>query len=335
MLCDEFRPAVKLLWRANAHKTTVSDMQSFADAVHGAEKFVFDDVAAQAAGNVSFQKSSSILKALPFARAPFGRTWIEVAGSHLESYRDARKGRRPSADKPPPHRVGYLIESDDPDLLSGQVVIAWQHKGRALPSVCPFGFVFDHRPGADLSDVYHQAALSDEAIMGAVAGDDRLSAFAKSAAERDASRALRRHYRMIPALHCEGFWTTKGAHRDPERLDSYADDVVGEMNLLAAFLLVLQCRNAVNVEKISLPKANLKRSKEAKTPLYSYGRVSIQLTPKRQAAAIATGESDASICQHLVRGHFKTRKTGVFFWSPHLRGDASLGFHAKHYRVEE
>lgn len=37
---------------------------------------------------------------------------------------------------------------------------------------------------------------------------------------------------------------------------------------------------------------------------------------------------------HMVRGHPKTRKTGVFFWSPHHRGDRTKGVIEKDYIVE-
>jgi hypothetical protein len=36
---------------------------------------------------------------------------------------------------------------------------------------------------------------------------------------------------------------------------------------------------------------------------------------------------------HFVRGHFKARKSGVFWWSPHARGDLSRGMVAKDYEV--
>jgi hypothetical protein len=36
---------------------------------------------------------------------------------------------------------------------------------------------------------------------------------------------------------------------------------------------------------------------------------------------------------HMVRGHFKHTKHGIFFWSPHMRGDFKRGVVTKDYEV--
>lgn len=41
--------------------------------------------------------------------------------------------------------------------------------------------------------------------------------------------------------------------------------------------------------------------------------------------ADASGISREAARQHLVRGHFKIRRTGVYWWSPFLRGDGTRG----------
>ena len=38
---------------------------------------------------------------------------------------------------------------------------------------------------------------------------------------------------------------------------------------------------------------------------------------------------------HFVRGHFKIRKTGVFFWHPHARGDFGRGQIEKDYEITD
>lgn len=48
------------------------------------------------------------------------------------------------------------------------------------------------------------------------------------------------------------------------------------------------------------------------------------------ASGIPTGQHRA----HLVRGHFKVRKSGVFWWMPFVRGNQKLGFVHKHYEVK-
>jgi hypothetical protein len=36
---------------------------------------------------------------------------------------------------------------------------------------------------------------------------------------------------------------------------------------------------------------------------------------------------------HMVRGHFKVRRTGVFFWNAFQRGNPALGFMHKDYEL--
>jgi hypothetical protein len=46
------------------------------------------------------------------------------------------------------------------------------------------------------------------------------------------------------------------------------------------------------------------------------------------------GDADsAQLRAHFVRGHFKVRKTGIFWWSAYQRGDPKLGFVHKDYKL--
>jgi hypothetical protein len=52
----------------------------------------------------------------------------------------------------------------------------------------------------------------------------------------------------------------------------------------------------------------------------------------KQRHDVAAGDG-AELRAHFVRGHFKARKTGVFFWSAYRRGNPALGFAHKDYRL--
>lgn len=51
----------------------------------------------------------------------------------------------------------------------------------------------------------------------------------------------------------------------------------------------------------------------------------------RNAVASSSPGDDSSIRAHFVRGHFKIRRTGIFWWSPYVRGDLANGFSDKDY----
>ena len=37
----------------------------------------------------------------------------------------------------------------------------------------------------------------------------------------------------------------------------------------------------------------------------------------------------------MCRGHFKERKTGIFWWEAHKRGEDNLGIIEKDYQIKE
>jgi len=88
-------------------------------------------------------------------------------------------------------------------------------------------------------------------------------------------------------------------------------------------LALLNSRNCVSIDKAEVSTGNKLRRLRGKPPLLSHSTVNIHLN-KRDARA-SEAMSPAEVRLHMVRGHFKVRKSGVFFWRPHLRGDADFG----------
>lgn len=111
-------------------------------------------------------------------------------------------------------------------------------------------------------------------------------------------------------------------------------------------LSALACLNARNVKAIDIaaPTAlNKKRAKTGKTPFFEYKVLDIFLgdnvrnvqsgSGKRVRAAL---DNWIKTCKklHAVRGHFKVRKTGIFWWSNFYRGRQSQGEIVKDYEVK-
>jgi hypothetical protein len=111
-------------------------------------------------------------------------------------------------------------------------------------------------------------------------------------------------------------------------------------------LSALACLNARNVKAIDIaaPAAlNKKRAKTGKTPFFEYKVLDIFLgdnvrnvqsgSGKRVRAAV---DNWIKTCKklHAVRGHFKVRKTGIFWWSNFYRGRQSQGEIVKDYEVK-
>lgn len=103
--------------------------------------------------------------------------------------------------------------------------------------------------------------------------------------------------------------------------------------VLLRFLTVLNCTN-VEIAEIPAPKfLNKKRIKKGKLPLYTYKTLVLK-TRQQRFINNGYGTHDSPRI-HLRRGHIKRRKTGNFWWEPHVVGDKSRGVVVKDYKVEE
>lgn len=125
------------------------------------------------------------------------------------------------------------------------------------------------------------------------------------------------------------FVISKDADAAPERgaLSTF-------MEFVFAFLSALNCSNVTRVESLPPLKLQKARAKRGKKPLFSYWTLEIHL-PKRAKENTTAGETHAAKRLHLCRGHMKKRKTGYFWWQPHVRGDKKLGMVHKEYVLRQ
>jgi hypothetical protein len=119
------------------------------------------------------------------------------------------------------------------------------------------------------------------------------------------------------------------------RLAEYAvEDWGGEVRFMIAVLGLLNTRNVAQTVNVDKTKENLKRVKHGKRLMFSHTLLKI----RPQIYIRNTGESldhqHSELRLHFVRGHFKQRKTGLFWWGMHARGSGKHGFIHKDYEVE-
>jgi len=76
---------------------------------------------------------------------------------------------------------------------------------------------------------------------------------------------------------------------------------------------------------------NNKRTAKGKMPLHDYHILEIKKEIIQNMGAAGTTFEGRRL--HWKRGHFKVRKTGIFWWNPHLAGRKELGFVEKDYSV--
>jgi hypothetical protein len=86
---------------------------------------------------------------------------------------------------------------------------------------------------------------------------------------------------------------------------------------------------------VDLAKKNKRLKKDGMPMLFSYHLLAIPVRYKTRHISTNGNSSGRELRQHFVRGHFKARKTGVFFWSAYRRGNPKLGFVHKDYALGE
>jgi hypothetical protein len=108
-------------------------------------------------------------------------------------------------------------------------------------------------------------------------------------------------------------------------------DWAGEIRYLIAVLGMLNAKNVAYQEKSNYTRLNKARAKNEKAPLFEHTVLKVRAQHRPSLVGSSDSNVHKEIRAHFVRGHFKTRRGGVFWWGPHMRG--KYGFKFKDYKV--
>lgn len=85
--------------------------------------------------------------------------------------------------------------------------------------------------------------------------------------------------------------------------------------------MALNVKNATTSESVEFtPELNAARARKNKPPLKNYTYIGSNMSTPDTGAA----QSGKSPMAHVVRGHFKERKTGTYWWNPHIAGKGEV-----------
>jgi hypothetical protein len=294
-----------------------------------AQKFVLEPSIARAADGLSRDET---VRALAWARPPFEHCWMEVA--HAERPKFNVKPVAPGLIRP--RRVGLLIEPA-PDVGQGiyDFTLVWDCPAGVYGdgassfnageiSVCAVSAVVNL---GDSSEEWRKALLQlaepGNPDMGAPHDGPPLP-FAFTATRKYSSESI-----------------TKVVNYDPQLADRMLSMAVGDWGGEPWFWTsVLELLNAKGGAEIApgedRTKLNRARAKSGKPELKPFHVLKLKLGAGKSVPQAAPGERDEhrSMRAHMVRGHFKQRASGLYWWSPFVRGDKSRGFADKRYEVK-
>jgi hypothetical protein len=303
-----------------------------ATAMRNAQCFELSTDVVSACEHVLSTRPSTILEAIYRLRLPYDRIWIEWTAQRTLH-------ERPN-NKPPPTRLGALIEADNnPTNQKGCAIWAWHHQNEL--TICPIGMKFDWCTSNEPIQV--QIAnelgispqidhLSDVELTKKAFSISRYAKFVNPT-ELRAFIELEKRATRYPSGHALAMFTYLFNH-DKTLLMSFADDVAGELPFVEAFLIMLNSPRIINHQREDLTKLNKARAKSRKKPLREFTITKLNLSrgmTNRIEARTQVSRDQARL--HLVRGHFKVRKSGVYWWNSFPRGQIAEVVERISYKV--
>jgi len=111
-----------------------------------------------------------------------------------------------------------------------------------------------------------------------------------------------------------------------------ANDVHEDLCHVLRMLALINARNIQQVPLIEAPeRLNKKRLRCGKQPFFAYHTLNVFLSRTDPGWRKRMPDPQTVLAQfrglplHMVAGHFKHRKTGIFWWNPHTRGNEAYG----------
>jgi hypothetical protein len=309
--------------------------------IDDASLYIMDDQALAMAANVALTKPTSILASLPFVALPDDMIWIEYANF---------QARKAAADMGSPNlraenavvlvqRTGFLLYIDaDERTGKKDLVMEYVHKDRpfegrfpdgreSLTDIAPVIGRFSLRDTDDYKLPFFPSIPRDPTVPVAGKMKQLHQLLEKDPTEAAAWHELRARLSCEPHPDLAPLRRTVVAMMGESRVEQLEEDQAGDLeraflNQILPGLILLNCRNAVVRETTRAPeRLNKQRAKKGRPAIREYTTVKVHLSGSAQRAMASTGRTIASSRDGaFVIGHFKVRKTGIFFWGFHLRG---------------
>jgi hypothetical protein len=236
-----------------------------------------------------------LMRIAPFCRVPYHLCWFEVAQQDRRHWVTAPTHF--PTEQYAPARIGFLAEATNKELSAWRVYLMW-----SLKDIGKFG-------------QFNMSALAVHWDMTKPMNklEDPIS-FDWSPIDH--------------TMHLQYTDAEKHMH------DLIRSDWAGEIRFFYAILGLLNARNVAETERVEYSRLNKHRAKSKKFPLSTHTLLKIRTAHRR--SLIGSGNAGpAEIRAHFVRGHFKARRTGLFFWGPHMRGKLEHGYVAKDYQITD
>jgi hypothetical protein len=325
MLCDELI--------AYGAPQSGMDVSRLFPAIREAQKFVLGPDFASVADALS-SDYTGLVRVFDRCRLPYAKTWIEVAHSDRPHFWKAAM-QAPNFQQRP-KRVGFLLSATREDLSAWKTHLFWSNE--AGPSAAALAMQFDMTQNLNRIDTAYELNLKDL----------HPTLFARGTVEKHPGwTSANDDVRLAMLHHTEPASPDYDIPFSPdipvERYSEFASmlvalaqsDWAGEAGFILSAIGLLNARNVVDTVMVDQRKLNKARVRRGKPPLFEHKVLKISHRQTVRAYGEGSRGDHGPLRAHMVRGHFKARRSGIFFWSPHVRGDLRRGQIDKSYDVQD
>lgn len=284
MLCDDVIAYAKEI----KGKIPLSNLYTqYAAILQNSVRFVLDRDAVMVISAIANSSKNQLLTSLPLCRLPAKEMYIEFAfQDRLKWIEETGTKATKIPEAQPPIKLGMLLfELDENNFVFHP---CWN---------MPDGLIVISSMAAKIytgKDIEYADNVVDELAR-------RLTYFV--------SPSIKDIWNKLPKETQDYLWY----------LGEY--DLAAEWRFCLGVLLAFNSKNIIEkTAKEDLSKINKLRAKNGKSPLLDYSTVKMHLSKiLRRRTGVTPHTPSASIYAPFVIGHFKHRRTGLFWWTPHFR----------------
>nr|WP_250808093.1 hypothetical protein [Neorhizobium tomejilense] len=285
-----------------------------------AEVFVLDPTASAMAVSVFLSRPSSIVQALQFVRLPAPKVWIEYSNIAVrDAFAKAGNENTWIEGSVFIERTGLLLTQRD-ELIEMEAIAQFKREDNSrvielLSAKCAFdtsASTARNLSHAGPRKIDHEATGQAKRYYDLLSRDEKESAANADLRTRFSSELHPDYEAVIPQV---------GMAHMAKMMAGHANDIYRMFTTqILPGLILINCRNAVEQEAIPAPlKLNKARRAKGRTEIGPYKLIKLKLRDKVQRRYEEYGGTKRQIAGGLVIGHFKVRKTGVYWWSPFVR----------------
>ena len=322
MLCDSI-----IEWSLN-HKNILpkeifNAYSILGEKLKNAQRFVLNRDAVMTINSIAESTPKRFEQALSVCRLPYPSLWIEFSFKDRLDWMTEAVNRglviEKHEDSSPPSRLGLYIEQINKNEI--MIIPCWSHPNFNLVSICHMALRINIDPNDDVSIPPDLRQEIIQKINNLGSKSSLLNKWMNNKEEIEYGYKLESRISEYIPYFMRPIWDAIPAGSNYDKLlDLSRYDLKSEWRFALSFLTVINSRNVISIgPETDMVKLNKSRLKKNITPLMSYREIRLNIS-KIQRNRLGEAYSSRDLQAHLVRGHWKLRKSGLFWWNPFVRG---------------